>query len=382
MIRFGCPSCGVPASAPEACAGRTTKCRQCGGPITVPSEVADPSSSAAAKVPARYESRTQPEARTSPSPRPPQPTGVSQCLPRPAPDRPRIGAKWLFVGLSVVVLGTLLLGFSGLALYRYLWQGQDGAAIVVDGPKEPSIDKAPADRPVSSENPAAPRDKPLSAMKPAEEAKPESSPKTVVPNPPEATKLEPGTSSAPLLPPGEPELPAWTEYASEEGKFRVFFPSKPKESKTKSGSLVLHFVQTPRTSIDGLSFGCQWTVREKPFSEEAAQRIFLWAQQQGFVKASKGKLVETKTIKVDGSVAQDYIVKVAEADTVRGRALCLDRHCYHLQIWGKDAQAVRSAEAERFFASFKSGAKPVPPSRPANKEPAEAKEKPAAPTRP
>jgi hypothetical protein len=36
MLRFTCPSCGVAASAPEACAGRTTKCRQCGKPLTVP----------------------------------------------------------------------------------------------------------------------------------------------------------------------------------------------------------------------------------------------------------------------------------------------------------------------------------------------------------
>jgi DNA-directed RNA polymerase subunit RPC12/RpoP len=36
MIRFMCPSCNSPLSAPFDCGGRTTKCRHCGHPITVP----------------------------------------------------------------------------------------------------------------------------------------------------------------------------------------------------------------------------------------------------------------------------------------------------------------------------------------------------------
>ena len=36
MIRFSCPSCGAAASAPIECVGRTTTCRGCGKPITVP----------------------------------------------------------------------------------------------------------------------------------------------------------------------------------------------------------------------------------------------------------------------------------------------------------------------------------------------------------
>jgi hypothetical protein len=36
MIRFKCPSCGLAASAPEDCVGRSTKCRGCNNPIVVP----------------------------------------------------------------------------------------------------------------------------------------------------------------------------------------------------------------------------------------------------------------------------------------------------------------------------------------------------------
>src|SRR5438552_1828155 len=36
MLRFACLTCQSPVSAPEDCAGRTTRCPECGHPITVP----------------------------------------------------------------------------------------------------------------------------------------------------------------------------------------------------------------------------------------------------------------------------------------------------------------------------------------------------------
>jgi len=35
-LRFSCPKCGSALSAPEDCAGRSSKCRACGQPVTVP----------------------------------------------------------------------------------------------------------------------------------------------------------------------------------------------------------------------------------------------------------------------------------------------------------------------------------------------------------
>jgi len=146
--------------------------------------------------------------------------------------------------------------------------------------------------------------------------------------------------------------PKWHEYTSKEGKFRVLFPTKPKEMETKSGSLLIHRAQTNRTTVDGLSFSCSWMIKEKPFAEEGAKDVFLLAHQQGFVRTSKGKLIETKALAVDGNRAREYIVRVSNVDTVRCRAICCDRHCYTLQVWGKDTGAVRSADAEKFLKAF------------------------------
>src|SRR5271155_4706386 len=35
-LRFSCPKCGYNLSAPKECAGRSSKCRACGQPVTVP----------------------------------------------------------------------------------------------------------------------------------------------------------------------------------------------------------------------------------------------------------------------------------------------------------------------------------------------------------
>jgi hypothetical protein len=36
MIRFPCPGCDTSLSAPEECAGRTSRCPKCGAPVVVP----------------------------------------------------------------------------------------------------------------------------------------------------------------------------------------------------------------------------------------------------------------------------------------------------------------------------------------------------------
>src|SRR5262249_49131049 len=87
LIRFTCPRCGMQLSAPEDCAGRSSKCRQCGQPITVP----------------------QPVAVAVPAIPPPPPTDVvpgRRMSPRPAP---------LMDGARVISI--LLLSFGGVVLH-------------------------------------------------------------------------------------------------------------------------------------------------------------------------------------------------------------------------------------------------------------------------
>ncbi len=50
-LRFPCPQCGQILSAPDDCAGRTSRCRGCGQSVTVPFPVAVPNPVAPALVP-------------------------------------------------------------------------------------------------------------------------------------------------------------------------------------------------------------------------------------------------------------------------------------------------------------------------------------------
>ncbi len=72
-LRFPCPKCGYALSAPEDCAGRSSKCRACGQPVIVP----------AMPVPA-------PRSAPNPLPRPAPVPAVPVAIPvsGPAPNQP------------------------------------------------------------------------------------------------------------------------------------------------------------------------------------------------------------------------------------------------------------------------------------------------------
>jgi GYF domain 2 len=62
VIRFACHSCGFHLSAPESCAGRPSKCRQCGSAVSVPTPgqlVAFPPAEATTKIHLYFGSRRQ-----------------------------------------------------------------------------------------------------------------------------------------------------------------------------------------------------------------------------------------------------------------------------------------------------------------------------------
>src|SRR5262249_3394762 len=107
MIRFACPSCGFSLSAPDDCAGRASRCRQCGRPVIVPAQ----------RLPAR-----QPVPAPAPFSRPrpaaaPRPATVPAPAPRPAvaTSHSRIPGRLLAIGAGVAALLLLVCGVVWLA---------------------------------------------------------------------------------------------------------------------------------------------------------------------------------------------------------------------------------------------------------------------------
>ncbi|GEM_PF-5191331 len=197
MIRFSCSSCGVAASAPEDCAGRTTKCRNCGQSITVPRpKLANPPPSTPrdktglgkmiSHVPTGLQ--TDAIAEGTPQKRPPV---RSAKIPGPqkrhlANEQPEISDKdhgssrsrstWIAGVLLVLGAGTLL----GVGLHRYLSPGPASVESGVKGgyakvdqqipsPEDVGLEKKapatnlaePSDEPTKSKGAPGKQEKPL-----------------------------------------------------------------------------------------------------------------------------------------------------------------------------------------------------------------------------
>ena len=134
MLRFACPSCGNPVSAPVECAGRWTRCPKCGQPIHVPlpkppssSKMAKPpSSSGIVHKPAAKLPTPAPRTKRGPAPQPPRDSvqaGKSSGRLRPAPQltypRRSLGAR--MAAFAVVVLAVFAAGgTAGYVVFRYL----------------------------------------------------------------------------------------------------------------------------------------------------------------------------------------------------------------------------------------------------------------------
>src|SRR4051794_19802054 len=125
MIRFNCVSCGMSVSAPEDCAGRSTKCPKCGQPISVPRPFTRP---AVSPITGQKPGPGGPKAakKTMPQPGrgPAQSSTVAAARARPA-GKPltRSGPSFgTWMGLFAVCLLIVFTagGLAGYALFRHL----------------------------------------------------------------------------------------------------------------------------------------------------------------------------------------------------------------------------------------------------------------------
>src|SRR5690349_8890718 len=166
MIRFACPSCRAPLAAPEECVGRTTKCRTCGQPLTVPGGAKVPPALAPVPPPGK----TQPGGLISPAP--PGPKSAQQfhgtpvrpahaTAPRvaPGPQPAAPGGRPILVACVAGAAALLLLmvcaggGLVAFAAYRYLSTSGNGP--LAGAPRDATAPPAdPAPRPAPAGSPA------------------------------------------------------------------------------------------------------------------------------------------------------------------------------------------------------------------------------------
>jgi len=164
-------------------------------------------------------------------------------------------------------------------------------------------------------------------------------------------------SPSPIAPPEEPkaehDYTDWKRYAPAEAAFEVRFPSEPIVHAPSNATGNLHVAAVQRKVVDELAFICQWTIKDRPYANRAAESAYLMGQQIGAVNASKGRLVEAKDINLSDALGRECIIAIDDQNVSRSRTFLAGKRMISLQVMGKDVGAVRSADATKFFDSLK-----------------------------
>jgi hypothetical protein len=227
MIRFACPSCGMAASAPEECAGRSAKCRGCNNPIVVPQAVTTRVPQPPAKqAPPRDKtalgrvishtptsvkppiSSASPPAPNYPSIKPKKPT-KSAAPPRQEAVEPRKRSLLAKLGMIAVSLLAVFVtgGLFGFGVYYYLdSQKKTGGSPGGDSYAQASVRTEEPSHLLRE--PTPPRDTPEEA-KPAPAATDPPPPREEAPPTPRNEERPPKKEESP--PPAREEPPTRTE---------------------------------------------------------------------------------------------------------------------------------------------------------------------------
>jgi hypothetical protein len=145
----------------------------------------------------------------------------------------------------------------------------------------------------------------------------------------------------------------WKKYAPAESAFEVYFPAdfavKPPSKETGD----LHIASIRQPDADKLGFNCQWKDMGQPAPSKDVEVKFLGDVQKGSLVGSKGKLLEEKEISLGSYVGREFIMDAAEPKAVAHyRMYVAGKRFVMLQVWGKDKNAVSSAEAMKFLDSL------------------------------
>jgi hypothetical protein len=147
----------------------------------------------------------------------------------------------------------------------------------------------------------------------------------------------------------------------------VSFPKEPETMPASPATGGLHAAIVKQATPDELGFVCQWKMENALGAGQEAEA--LKGMKDGMAKAAKGTIISEKEINVQGFAGMEVIMSVGQpaSITMRVQALISGKRVIVLNVVGKDADAVRSEAAERFFASFKAtgsdGGKKDPPKK-------------------
>ncbi len=148
------------------------------------------------------------------------------------------------------------------------------------------------------------------------------------------------------------DKPAWKEFTSKEGRFKVLMPATPRQSdhdtESDFGKGVLH-MNTAR--VGDMMYGANYcdfppTVRDIPI------KAFLDASRDGAIANLEGKLVSEKDVRLGKYPGREIRIDVGAGRSLfRVRVFLVEQRLYQAVVFGTH-EAATSKEADRFLDSF------------------------------
>jgi hypothetical protein len=201
MIRFNCPACGFSLSAPEEFSGRPSKCRQCGGAVTIPLPVSS-SPNPRIQRPSIPGKKSSVQVVRKPERR-------SAVMPVADKSPPKPGSKKLLV-YSIVLVAVFLSGaLSSVALMHYLTPERKASEVKSVAQLDPGERAAPDPKeqiPNGGNSTDAPAD--LNKLQASQDERPKSKEPASAP---QIARIQPSKSDPPKEEPrqlpGKPQIP-------------------------------------------------------------------------------------------------------------------------------------------------------------------------------
>ena len=158
------------------------------------------------------------------------------------------------------------------------------------------------------------------------------------------------TRRRPATPPAVVENGGWVSFTSEEGRFRVLMPEiptdQPKTVQTEHGPYTTHlFIVRDTANV----YLIGWVDYDPSFNFNRQQE--LEANRDNFVKGVKAKLVNSRTLTLDGYQAMEFIAETDDR-VFTSRVYLVGRRPYQI-VMGSPKGQEDPVILDRFFNSFK-----------------------------
>jgi hypothetical protein len=142
-------------------------------------------------------------------------------------------------------------------------------------------------------------------------------------------------------------------YAPPGAGFAVQFPGDSIVIERLAGAQPNEFVSACWDSAGGPSYVCRCRDVDESFPNDEGAARYLHGCRDFFVELAMGAMPSDNVLHADGALGREFVIEIREGTVVRERVYLAGSRFISLAVWGRNREAVRSADAERFLGSLR-----------------------------